>query len=249
MAPRVRPTSESGHNAATEARRERRRAGSLLRQHIASCPGARIDRGLVIFRVIDANVLATIRVDTRATCAETDASVPAQIVIQLGSGRKAAGSIALKQPIELGGVLAGKGARPNGDFRFNREGRSLSSRRVREQQGGADDVYGLYRQLRLTLRYNVPSRQQATRAPAWPSNVASAPRVRRALLREPLPTCEQPTPHLEMLPCRTRGHEPALLALGVIRPSPAKRRRAACANSNSPKHDRPMAVSLSRGAP
>jgi hypothetical protein len=100
---------------------------------------------------------------------ETDASVPAQIVIQLGSGCKSAGSIAKKQPIELGRVLAGKGARPNGDFRLDREGRSLPSRRVRDQQAGADDVYGLYRQLGLTLRYDVLGRQQDTRAPAWSS--------------------------------------------------------------------------------
>ena len=89
--------------------------------------------------------------------------------MQLDPVCKAAGSIALKQPIELGGILAGKGACLNGDFRFDREGRSLSSRRIREQQRGADDVYELYRQLRLTLRYDAPGRQQDTRTPAWPS--------------------------------------------------------------------------------
>ena len=152
-----------------------RAAGSVrgcsgsLRQHISSCPGAGIDGRLVIFRIIDANVLAPIRVHPRAACTETDASVPAQIVIQLGSGCKSAGSIALKQPIELGGVLASKGARSNGDFRLDREGRSLPSRRVRDQQAGADDVYGLYRQLGLTIRYDVLGRQQDTRAPAWSS--------------------------------------------------------------------------------
>ena len=51
------------------------RLRKLLRQHISSGPGARINARLVILRIVDANVLTLRRVYARAACSEANASV------------------------------------------------------------------------------------------------------------------------------------------------------------------------------
>ena len=59
--------------------------GGSLRQHIFSCPGAGIEDRLVIFRIVDANILPPIGVDLRTACSETNAFVSFQIIVQLCS--------------------------------------------------------------------------------------------------------------------------------------------------------------------
>ena len=46
-----------------------------LRQHLASSPGTGIEAHLVVFRLVDANVLPLSRVHSRAACGQTNAFV------------------------------------------------------------------------------------------------------------------------------------------------------------------------------
>jgi hypothetical protein len=63
----------------------RRLDAQSSREHITSCPGAGVDRHLVVFRIVDANVRPAVGVHSRAACSETNAFVCFQIIVQLCS--------------------------------------------------------------------------------------------------------------------------------------------------------------------
>jgi hypothetical protein len=97
-----------------------------FRQHLYPRPGAGIDGHLIIFRIVDANVLASGRVHATRPAVRPMHLCIFQISYNCVPDEKASVLFALKQAIQLSRLFAGKRIGTHTYHRFNREGWTLA---------------------------------------------------------------------------------------------------------------------------